>query len=82
MRIVTADGRVLDCDADHDPDLLWASRGGGGGNLGVAVSFGFRTHPAREVTVFTLRGPCPGTPSRPFRARARVRCARPDPEEQ
>ncbi|WP_449061012.1 FAD-binding oxidoreductase [Planomonospora algeriensis] len=57
VRIVTADGRLLDCDADHDADLLWASRGGGGGNLGVAVSFGFRTHPAREVTVFTLRWP-------------------------
>lgn len=57
VRIVTADGRLLTCDADHNPDLYWASRGGGGGNLGVAVSFGFRTHPTREVTVFFLHWP-------------------------
>ncbi|GAA3444392.1 FAD-binding oxidoreductase [Planomonospora venezuelensis] len=57
VRIVTADGRVLECDADRNPDLLWASRGGGGGNLGVAVSFRFRTHRAREATVFFLRWP-------------------------
>ncbi|MFF5209390.1 FAD-binding oxidoreductase [Streptosporangium sp. NPDC000396] len=57
VQIVTADGRLLTCDANHDPDLYWASRGGGGGNLGVAVSFGFRTHPAREVTVFFLHWP-------------------------
>ncbi|MGC5013272.1 FAD-binding oxidoreductase [Streptosporangium sp. DT93] len=57
VRIVTADGRLLTCDANHHPDLYWASRGGGGGNLGVAVSFEFRTHPAREVTVFFLHWP-------------------------
>ncbi|GAA3830130.1 FAD-binding oxidoreductase [Sphaerisporangium flaviroseum] len=57
LRIVTADGRVLTCDADHNPDLYWASRGGGGGNFGVAVSFTFRTHATRDVTVFFLHWP-------------------------
>ncbi|WP_214408636.1 FAD-binding oxidoreductase [Sphaerisporangium fuscum] len=57
LQIVTADGRVLTCDADHNPDLYWASRGGGGGNFGVAVSFTFRTHPTRQVTVFFLHWP-------------------------
>ncbi|GAA3122183.1 hypothetical protein GCM10017600_17210 [Streptosporangium carneum] len=57
VQMVTADGRLLTCDADHNPDLYWASRGGGGGNLGVAVSFGFRTHPTRDVTVFFLHWP-------------------------
>ncbi|WP_440098961.1 FAD-binding oxidoreductase [Streptosporangium sp. H16] len=57
VQIVTADGRLLTCDANHNADLYWASRGGGGGNLGVAVSFGFRTHPTREVTVFFLHWP-------------------------
>ncbi|GAA2906490.1 FAD-binding oxidoreductase [Streptosporangium fragile] len=57
VQIVTADGRLLTCDANHDADLYWASRGGGGGNFGVAVSFGFRTHPVREVTVFFLHWP-------------------------
>ncbi|MEV0753920.1 FAD-binding oxidoreductase [Streptosporangium sp. NPDC050280] len=57
VQIVTADGRLLTCDANHNADLYWASRGGGGGNLGVAVSFEFRTHPTREVTVFFLHWP-------------------------
>ncbi|GII75351.1 hypothetical protein Sru01_03330 [Sphaerisporangium rufum] len=57
VRVVTADGRVLDCDANHHPDLYWASRGGGGGNFGVAVSFTFRTHRTRDVTVFSLSWP-------------------------
>ncbi|GII82789.1 FAD-binding dehydrogenase [Sphaerisporangium siamense] len=57
LKIVTADGRLRTCDADHDPELYWASRGGGGGNFGVAVSFTFRTHPTRDVTVFYLHWP-------------------------
>ncbi|GAA1263783.1 FAD-binding oxidoreductase [Sphaerisporangium rubeum] len=57
VQIVTADGRVRTCDANHDADLYWASRGGGGGNFGVAVSFTFRTHPTSDVTVFFLHWP-------------------------
>ncbi|SEF83640.1 FAD/FMN-containing dehydrogenase [Thermomonospora echinospora] len=59
VRVVTADGRVRDCDARRDADLYWACRGGGGGNFGVAVQFVFRTHPAAEVTLFSLRWPWP-----------------------
>ena len=29
--VVTADGTLLSCDRDHEPDLFWACRGGGGG---------------------------------------------------
>lgn len=57
VRMVTADGRIRECDARRDADLYWACRGGGGGNFGVAVEFAFRTHPADEVTVFSLRWP-------------------------
>ncbi|MGW4794448.1 FAD-binding oxidoreductase, partial [Nonomuraea sp. NPDC004297] len=57
VRLVTADGRVLTCDAGHHAGLYWACRGGGGGNFGVAVSFTFRTHPASDLTVFFLRWP-------------------------
>jgi FAD/FMN-containing dehydrogenase len=41
--LVTADGRVLQVDADHHPELFWAIRGGGG-NFGVATRFRFRLH--------------------------------------
>jgi len=41
--IVTADGKVRISDADHEPDLFWAIRGGGG-NFGVATRFRFRLH--------------------------------------
>ena len=56
-QIVTADGRVRDCDQGRDSDLYWASRGGGGGNFGVATSFTFRTHIASDVVLFFLNWP-------------------------
>jgi FAD/FMN-containing dehydrogenase len=51
-RVVCADGRVVDCDADREPDLLWALRGGGPG-CGVVTSLLFRPVPAPRTTVFT-----------------------------
>ena len=39
--IVTADGELLRADADTNPDLFWAIRGGGG-NFGVATRFQYR----------------------------------------
>src|SRR5215216_2376767 len=44
VRIVTADGRVLEADANNHPDLFWAIRGGGG-NFGVVTRFRYRLHP-------------------------------------
>ena len=41
-RIVTADGRVLDIDAEHEPDLFWAIRGGSG-NVGIVTELEFAT---------------------------------------
>jgi FAD/FMN-containing dehydrogenase len=58
VQIVTADGRIRDCDRVRDSDLYWASRGGGGGNFGVATSFTFRTHAApADVVLFFLGWP-------------------------
>ena len=45
--IVTADGQLRRVDADHEPDLFWAIRGGGG-NFGVATRFLYRLHPLPE----------------------------------
>jgi FAD/FMN-containing dehydrogenase len=45
VRIVTADGRVQVADASTNPDLLWACRGGGGGNFGAVTALTLATHP-------------------------------------
>ena len=47
--VVTADGRVLEVDAERDPDLFWAIRGGGG-NFGVVTRFDYRLHRVDMVT--------------------------------
>jgi FAD/FMN-containing dehydrogenase len=41
--VVTADGEVRRVDAEREPDLFWAIRGGGG-NFGVATRFRYRLH--------------------------------------
>ncbi len=46
--IVTADGELRRVDADTEPDLFWAIRGGGG-NFGVATRFQFRLHEVPEA---------------------------------
>ncbi len=57
VRIVTPDARLITADASTHSDLLWACRGGGGGNFGVVTSFEFSVHPMPEVTLFTLQYP-------------------------
>ena len=46
--VVTADGQILRVDADTNPDLFWAIRGGGG-NFGVVTRFQFRLHKVDSV---------------------------------
>jgi FAD/FMN-containing dehydrogenase len=47
--LVTADGELLRVDAETNPDLFWAIRGGGG-NFGVATRLHFRLHEVGTVT--------------------------------
>jgi FAD/FMN-containing dehydrogenase len=46
--IVTADGAVREVDGQHDPDLFWAIRGGGG-NFGVVTRFRFELRELPQV---------------------------------
>jgi hypothetical protein len=57
VQVVTADGRILTCDASTNADLFWACRGGGGGNFGIVTSFTFRTSPIPPLALFTLDWP-------------------------
>jgi FAD/FMN-containing dehydrogenase len=59
VELVTADGQVLQVDAEHHPDLFWAVRGGGG-NFGVVARFRYRLHPIGEVLGGALVLPATG----------------------
>ncbi|WP_373657561.1 FAD-binding oxidoreductase [Sporomusa acidovorans] len=55
LEMVDANGHVLHASADHNADLFWASRGGGGGNFGICTSFLFRTHRIDNVGFADIR---------------------------
>lgn len=57
-QVVTADGQQQTVDGG---DLLWALKGGGGGNFGIVTSFTFATEPAPDITVFALKYPTGST---------------------
>jgi FAD binding domain/Berberine and berberine like len=46
--VVTADGKIIQTDADQHPDLFWAIRGGGG-NFGVVTRFRYRLREVPQV---------------------------------
>jgi FAD/FMN-containing dehydrogenase len=48
VELVNADAKVLRVNADSDPELFWALRGGGG-NFGVATAFRFKLHPLKQI---------------------------------
>ncbi|MDP9027171.1 MAG: FAD-binding oxidoreductase [Actinomycetota bacterium] len=52
LRLVTADGDIV--DSDDDPELLWAHRGGGG-NFGVITELRFQLRPLGPTVLGGLR---------------------------
>ena len=67
--IVTADGQVRIVDEEHEPDLFWAVRGGGG-NVGVVTRFRFRLHRLERVIGGMLIQPATPETVAEFMARA------------
>ena len=62
---------VVQADESQNADLLWASRGGGGGNFGIATSYTFRLVPISDRRL--LRGDLGGAGlATPGRATRRV----------
>ncbi|KAK1255619.1 hypothetical protein MKX07_007878 [Trichoderma sp. CBMAI-0711] len=54
VRLVLADGSVVDVDESHHPDLFWALRGAGNGIWGVVTQLTIKIYPAPRLLVGTL----------------------------
>jgi FAD/FMN-containing dehydrogenase len=48
IELVTAEGRATRVDAEHEPDLFWALRGGNG-NFGVVTALEFDVYPVEDL---------------------------------
>jgi FAD/FMN-containing dehydrogenase len=55
--VVLPGGQAVTASTADNPDLLWALRGGGGGNFGVTTSLTFATFPTGDVDVVNLNFP-------------------------
>jgi hypothetical protein len=56
IELVTADGRWLRADREHEPDLFWALRGGGG-NFGLVTAIEIQLFPISQVCAGLLWWP-------------------------
>jgi FAD/FMN-containing dehydrogenase len=56
VELVTADGRLVRADADNEPELFWALRGGGG-SFGIVTALEFRLFPISNVYAGMLAFP-------------------------
>lgn len=58
LEMVDAKGRVIHASKNRNADLLWASRGGGGGNFGVYTKYKFNVLRApAKATVYRITWP-------------------------
>jgi hypothetical protein len=53
IELVTADGRLVRTDAENEPQLFWALRGGGG-NFGVVTAIEFAVYPVTDLYAGTM----------------------------
>ena len=56
MEVVTGDGRAVRVDHEHDPELFWALRGGGGG-FAIVTAIEFALVPVAEVVAGAMFWP-------------------------
>jgi FAD/FMN-containing dehydrogenase len=57
VTIVTPDGQLRTVDQATEPELFWACRGGGGGNVGIVTRLQVQTAPAVPETQITIHWP-------------------------
>ena len=51
LELVDPHGAIIEADAQHNPDLFWAVRGGGGGSFGAVTKFRFAIYPIGQIQV-------------------------------
>jgi FAD/FMN-containing dehydrogenase len=54
VELVNAQGELIYANADQNPDLYWAHRGGGGGNFGIVTAFDVTVKPIGLVAVCNI----------------------------
>lgn len=52
--LVNADGELITADAQHNPELLWAARGGGPGFPGIILRYHLRLFPRPKVIMQSI----------------------------
>ncbi|KOY84307.1 hypothetical protein AD998_21725 [bacterium 336/3] len=57
IRMVTAEGEMVTANEHINPDLLWAHKGGTGGNFGVLVSMKYKLYKLKNVWPIQVNWP-------------------------
>ncbi len=54
IRLLGADGGIIDVNSKQHPELFWALRGAGNGSYGIVIGFTFTMHYIPQVSYYTL----------------------------